>query len=150
MADGERIGWLAAERMQTLLAGGVVQLTTVVPPKGLVERRSTETVAVADKLVASAVACLRERISDPPDSRELAAYLGVSVRTLEGRFKRELRETPYQYQLRLRIEHAKALLRETHKTNMEIALASGFRSETRFEQAFKRITGRRPSQYREA
>ena len=102
------------------------------------------------RLVASAVSRLRERIANPPNSRELAAYLGVSVRTLEGRFKRELKETPYQYQLRLRIDHAKALLRETHKTNMEIALESGFRSETRFEQAFKRITGSRPSRYREA
>ena len=151
-ADGFRIGWLAVQQLHSQLEDAFDAPTPAIycQPKGIVERRSTETVAIADKLVGTAVAIMHAEIGDPPSCSELAERLGVSVRTLETRFRSELSDTPYQYQLALRIQHAKSLLRETRKSNLEIALDSGFRSENRFEQTFKRLTGMRPSQFRTA
>jgi AraC-like DNA-binding protein len=55
-----------------------------------------------------------------------------------------------EYLLRIRIQNAQSLLRESGKSIAEIGYAVGFQDNNYFSRAFKRIQGCTPGQYREA
>ena len=63
-------------------------------------------------------------------------------------FKKHISVSPMQYVLRARISRAVGLLRETDKTILDIALLCGFNSTANFNKAFKKITGKTPSDFR--
>lgn len=63
-------------------------------------------------------------------------------------FKKHTSVSPMQYVLRARINRAIELLRETDKTILEVALLCGFNNTANFNKAFKKITGRTPSEFR--
>ncbi|MGQ9491544.1 MAG: helix-turn-helix domain-containing protein [Anaerolineae bacterium] len=56
--------------------------------------------------------------------------------------------TPIAYLNRYRIQQAKQLLTNTHKTITEIALEVGFSSSSYFSRIFRRKTGMTPEAYR--
>jgi transcriptional regulator GlxA family with amidase domain len=56
--------------------------------------------------------------------------------------------TPMEYLLRLRIERAKSLLRETDMKIIDIAMACGIGSSQYFANIFRQSTGVTPSSYR--
>jgi AraC family transcriptional regulator len=63
-------------------------------------------------------------------------------------FKRTTGLTPSQYFIRLRMEKARRLLRETTKSVIEIGLDVGYTSPSHFAQIFHREAGVPPSEYR--
>lgn len=63
-------------------------------------------------------------------------------------FKRYTNLTPAEYIIQYRLEIAKEKLRQTDKSNLDIALCCGFNSETYFIRAFKKIYGITPYAYR--
>lgn len=63
-------------------------------------------------------------------------------------FKKHTSVSPMQYVLKARIHHAICLLKETDKTILDIALLCGFNSTANFNKAFKKITGKTPSDFR--
>jgi len=63
-------------------------------------------------------------------------------------FKRSTGYSPSRYFIRLRMERARRLLRETSRPIIEIALDVGYGSASHFAQIFRRETGVSPSDYR--
>ncbi len=63
-------------------------------------------------------------------------------------FKQSTGESPNQYILRLRVEEAKRLLKETNFSVLEVALSVGYNSPSHLAVQFKRLTGMPPSAYR--
>lgn len=63
-------------------------------------------------------------------------------------FRQAFAETPRQYLRRRRIERAQELLRGTDQPITDICLAVGFQSLGSFSDAFRRIVGEPPSEYR--
>ncbi|GCE27664.1 hypothetical protein KDA_31480 [Dictyobacter alpinus] len=59
-------------------------------------------------------------------------------------------ESPHQFVLRQRIEHAQRLLKESDLPLISIALESGFASQSHLTQVFKRYLGLTPRIYRQA
>ncbi|WP_420433345.1 helix-turn-helix domain-containing protein [Hyphobacterium sp.] len=85
------------------------------------------------------------------DKRSLAdfsASAGMPKYTLHRRFKRLLGETPKQYDLRLRLEHAAMLLATTARPVLAIALEVGFESHEGFTRAFRRMFDCPPAHFR--
>lgn len=78
----------------------------------------------------------------------LARRAAVSRSNLADRFARLVGETPIRYHARWRVQLAKQLLRQPHKTVAEVASEVGFESEAAFSRAFKRHTGEPPSAWR--
>jgi len=78
----------------------------------------------------------------------LAALLGLTTDNFARRFQATTGQPPYRYVLRRRVERAAALLRATDASISEVALATGFSSQSHFTGAFKRLTGTTPSAYR--
>lgn len=81
------------------------------------------------------------------DLARMAHALSLSPRTLSRRLQQEGTTLP-QLRAEASIEHAEVLLLETNKSILQIANASGFEDAAAFTRAFRRTTGRTPSQLR--
>ncbi|MFI1991653.1 GlxA family transcriptional regulator [Actinoplanes sp. NPDC020271] len=79
---------------------------------------------------------------------DLAARGGMSVRTLNRRFREQTGTTPLQWLLRARIRRAQHLLEAGDEPVEAIAGQVGFGSPTAFRDRFKRIVGTSPQSYR--
>ena len=79
---------------------------------------------------------------------QLASRAELSKFHFTRLFKTATSVTPSQYQLKLRINAAQQLLRETKKTIIEIGLEVGYNNPSRFAALFRRETGLTPSEYR--
>jgi len=74
----------------------------------------------------------------------------VTRKALEMKFKRYTGQTPHQYILRVRAEHARRLLIETRMSVTEIAYACGFSTPSRMGTLFRKLYGSTPTQVRRA
>ncbi len=102
------------------------------------ERRA-EVQAVCDYLLA--------HLDEPVSLDALASLTGLSKFHLLRSFTRETGITPYCYLETLRIDRAKALLKQG-ETPANVALATGFGDQSHFSNTFKRLIGITPGQYR--
>jgi AraC family transcriptional regulator len=65
-------------------------------------------------------------------------------------FTQTQRVTPDQYIIKRRVEHAGRLLTGTSLPLAEIALQTGFASQSHFSDVFKKVTGETPRAFRHA
>ena len=72
----------------------------------------------------------------------------MSQRTLQVRFKEALGRPPGQVIRDMQIERAEKLLRETDWPLFKVTFAVGFRTQSHFNNAFRRRTGMTPTEYR--
>jgi AraC family transcriptional regulator len=79
---------------------------------------------------------------------ELAGVAGMSVYHFTRVFRMTTGETPHAFTLRLRIERAEHQLRHGELGLAEIALATGFASQSHFTAQFKRARGVTPGAFR--
>jgi AraC-like DNA-binding protein len=80
--------------------------------------------------------------------RAVADHCEVSASTLRRRFQQELGMSPGQFLLKLRMNEAKRLLRETLRPIKEIAVHCGYGSAIAFHRAFQESFGMTPRNYR--
>ena len=78
----------------------------------------------------------------------LAARAGLSAFHLHRVFLAVAGETPKQFTLRLRLDHAALLLLNGEDSVLNVALSCGFGSHESFCRAFRRRFGMRPTAYR--
>ncbi|GHT86337.1 DNA-binding response regulator [Bacteroidia bacterium] len=78
----------------------------------------------------------------------IAEILGKNPSYVSTAFKAETGENFSKYITKLRIEHAKEMLRDEYKPVQEISVDSGFISAKHFNMVFKNMTKMTPSQYR--
>ncbi|MBB2930612.1 anthranilate 1,2-dioxygenase regulatory protein AndR [Paraburkholderia silvatlantica] len=88
------------------------------------------------------------RLATPLSLAELAAAVGVPVRTLCAGFLRFRQTSPIQYLRQLRLDHARQTIRATaaHVRIADIALDCGFTHFGRFAQSYRERFGELPSQ----
>jgi AraC family transcriptional regulator len=79
----------------------------------------------------------------------LAKQAGLSKFYFNRLFKNAVGVSPSRYQINLRMDEARRLLRETKKSALEIALAVGYANPSHFAQLFRKETGLSPSDYRQ-
>jgi LacI family transcriptional regulator len=146
----ERIGYEGAKLLDQIMDGKPSPREPIlIPPKGVVVRMSTNILSVADPNVARAIRFIFEHCQENSiGPTDVAAAAGLSRSALDRAFDRHLGCSPAHLLLSVRIEHAKKLLIETDLKAHEIAATTGFSSIVHFSQAFQRITGRRPSHFR--
>jgi len=99
---------------------------------------------VASAQLLAAVEIMENAIEEPREIRAIAAAAGVSCRQLERLFMRHLRRHPRVYYRELRLERARALLRQTTRPIMDIAVACGFASASHFGRCYRAAYGCRP------
>jgi transcriptional regulator GlxA family with amidase domain len=80
---------------------------------------------------------------------ELAAGVGMSLRNFKRRFRKATGDSPLTYLQRFRVEAAKRLLENTHKSIAEICNEIGYEDIAFFRRIFKRYVGITPYEYRQ-
>jgi LacI family transcriptional regulator len=103
-----------------------------------------------DPVVARALHLIRQSACSGINVEELLGHLPVSRATLERRFAKLLQRTPKDEILRLRIDRARQLLRETNHNLATIAKSCGFKTAAHLSVTFKAHTHQSPGQYRTA
>ncbi len=88
------------------------------------------------------------RISTSLSLSELAAECGISVSHFARAFKATVGVAPHQWLVRRRMEVARLLLSSTQMPTADIALECGFSHRVAFSNAFHRIVGTSPSEWR--
>ena len=94
--------------------------------------------------LADAVQHLEHTLDRPVAIADLATHVGLSERQLLRLFGRHLGEGPAQHHRRLRLEHARTLLRNSSMTVTDAAVAVGFESVAHFCRAYRAQYGRSP------
>ncbi len=77
---------------------------------------------------------------------ELAERIGITDRYLRKLFEQQIGVSPKHYIQHQQVLFAKALLHQTHLPINQVAYACGFNNVRRFNDAFKRITTKTPSE----
>lgn len=145
----EELGTRAAKRLHDTIRGKCeLPDDVLVAPAGVVERLSTDHLAVGDDLVRRAL----QNLKLPRDGRlgvaGLAQILGVSKSSLEKRFKAATGKTVFEEIHRFRMERARHLVDETFLSVDEISEQIGIADSKRFVGLFKERFGATPNAYR--
>lgn len=105
---------------------------------------------LSDPVVGTALRVMHARPADPWTVAELAREASVSRSLLAARFRRVVGRGPLEYLTGWRIELAADRLRRGEDTMATIARSVGYGSESALSNAFKRVTGASPREYRRA
>ncbi|MEO6003007.1 MAG: DNA-binding transcriptional regulator [Opitutus sp.] len=143
-----RTGWEAAALLSLMMKGEKLEATAhLIPPVGIVNRQSSDILAVADPKVAEALRYIREHACEGIGVSDVLRHCPMARRALETRFRKLLGRTPHQEILRVQINRVKELLVGTELPVWEIADRTGFDPEY-LSVVFKQATGVAPSEYR--
>ncbi len=149
--DAHRAGYEAAQVLHALMKGGKAGPDTriLAEPTHVSRRQSTASGFDQDPVVAKARRCIFRRYADPSfQIRDIAEQCGVSRRLLETRFVQAVGRTLLQELIEVRMERARALLRDSSETVAAIAESSGFSDTNYFTKAFRHRHGLAPQNYR--
>jgi LacI family transcriptional regulator len=146
----ERIGYRAAVLLEQMMAGEPpLREPILLPPRGVVLRQSTDTLAVDDPDVAESLRYIRSHACEGLRVEELLGQVHLSRSLLERRFHTLVGRTPKAEISRVQLERAKQLLSETHLPLDAVAAKSGFRDARYLCDVFARKVGVTPGTYRE-
>jgi len=116
--------------------------------QAFITRQSTETMAISDRALISALAFIRENATRPIQVHEVATRAGLSRRMLERRFLETLGSSPAAHIGRLRLDRVKALLIETDLPINNVAESCGFCSPEYMMSVFRKELHTTPLLYR--
>ena len=91
---------------------------------------------------------VRSRISEDISLADMAAVTGLSITHFSHMFKKSVGKSPHQYVLQQRVQYAKELLVSLDLRMIDIAVASGFKTQQHFARIFRKICGLNPTEYR--
>lgn len=100
--------------------------------------------------VAAAIRIMETHLDEPKSIADIARLLSMSVRTLEGIFKSTLQYSPGHYYRHLRLQAARRMIIETRLSFQEIAIRTGFNSQSAFSRAFKNHFEASPGHWRKS
>ncbi|MFN2362085.1 MAG: GlxA family transcriptional regulator [Marinobacter sp.] len=100
--------------------------------------------ACAQPKLAEAAQLMEANIEEPIELQELATLAGISRRQLERLFLKHMGCTPSRYYLRVRLNRARRLLKQTSCSIVEVASMCGFVSATHFSRCYRKTMGKAP------
>lgn len=117
-------------------------------PVRVITRASTDITATPDETVSRALSFIRLRHSEQLPVDEVARQAGVSRRVLERKFRKLLDRGIRQEIQLVRVRRARELLAETKHSMTIVAERSGFTEARRMVQAFRKVEGCSPTEFR--
>jgi LacI family transcriptional regulator len=148
--DAEACGYRAAEILDGMFGGNVGLQLASVGATGVVERASTQMLAIDDRQVAEAVQFIHCHAGQPIGVGDIVEGTSISRRSLEVRFRKALGCGPHDELQRVRLVRAQRLLVETDLPIPKVAVAAGYSSASYLAQVFQRRLGSSPAQFRRA
>jgi transcriptional regulator GlxA family with amidase domain len=94
--------------------------------------------------IIRAKSILYQNYENPPGLTELARMVGVNKNKLNQGFRKVFGTSAFEYLRMQRLERARQLLVNSHKSVTEIAFEVGYSQPSGFSKAFKRYFGANP------
>lgn len=104
--------------------------------------------ALSDPKIGSALSMMHTQPGERWTLQSLANAVGMSRTAFAERFKSLVGSAPLEYLYQWRMTLARAALRHSEESLMQIASHVGYLSDTAFSIAFKRSTGQSPGHFR--
>ena len=120
----------------------------LIPPRGIVIRKSTDTLAADDPVLSAALREISRRLPTSFGVAEIAEALKVPRTRLDRLFAEKFSRSVGKEIVRQRIDRAKRLLTSTDKPMKEIAALCGYCNAGYFTNAFRAETGLTPKAWR--
>jgi AraC family transcriptional regulator len=95
-----------------------------------------------------AIEYIDAHLSEPIRLQDIAQSTGLTRMHFAAQFRAATGMSPHDYLLQRRIEKAQVLLATTKQGGLDIALATGFRSQAHFTTVFRQRVGATPARYR--
>lgn len=147
--DLRRVGYLGAEQLDRLMAGKAPAAADLwVPPREVAARGSTDVLACDSPLVVRALAHMSLHHAKGAKVEGVAAACGVSRRGLEKAFQTHLGRSPHDMLVEIRMDHAKAILRDPKVKIGAVGAQVGVRDPKHFSSLFKAKALVTPREYR--
>jgi LacI family transcriptional regulator len=148
--DARRMGREAAALLARMIEGEPPPRAKIlIEPVGVVTRRSTDVLAIADRTVAAAVQYIRDRATEGLGVEEVLRRVRLSRSTLERRFAKYLGRSPKAEILRVQLQQVRQFLAETDYPLNKVARLAGFGHVENMCNLFKRRFGVTPGRYRQ-
>jgi LacI family transcriptional regulator len=146
-----KVGFEAAGLLDRLMAGAVASCDvepTLIPPLGVVTRRSTDVTVTDDPLVRDALRFLREHACEDINVTTVLRQIRLSRSAFYRRFRRAVGRPLHEEILRARLDRVKYLATQTLLPLTRIARLAGFEHAEYMGAVFKRALGITPGEYR--
>ena len=98
--------------------------------------------------IAAAVRLMQDHIADPLPIERIANLAGLSQRQILRHFRESFGQTVNHFYSDLRLQKANELLRQTRLPVSQVAVATGFASQSSFARAFQKKYGAVPKDWR--
>ena len=144
-----RTGYESAALLARMMRGERIKAEAIlIEPLEVVTRGSTDTLAIDDADISTAVRFIREHALEGVSVRDVLKHVPLSRRVLEARFKQVIGRTPHDEIERVKIEQVKRLLIDTDLILGAIAHRCGYKHVEYMCVAFKRAVGTPPGKFR--
>jgi LacI family transcriptional regulator len=145
----EKAGYETARLLDDLMKGQAMEGQRIlVEPTRIVERQSSNILAVDDENVARAVRFICDNVDKPIQVDDVAQAAAMSRRMLERRFRKFLNRSINEEVKRIRIKRCIQLMFETDLSISEIARTMGFSGIEHISRYFRNAIGMSLSAYR--
>ena len=141
---------MIAQRQGAALARQVAASFITTARDGAEAQMQSTSAPRLDPRIASAITRMEAQLDSPEPVAVLARNLGLSPRRLEMLFRDTLNQSPAAYALGLCLAAARRMITDTHHTLAEVALRTGFSSQSSLSRAFQRAFGQPPSALRKS
>ena len=147
--QNEMIGYESAALLHQIAQGRTdAPEFTLIPPGELVIRRSSDTMAFDDPMVADAMRFIRQHESDAIGTKQVIDHVHTSRVTLDNRFLRAVGCTVAAFIRNRRLEKVKQLLSTSDLPMPTIAKHAGFSNARQLSKTFHHFAGQTPTEYR--
>lgn len=147
--DHRRVGYEAARLLDRLMHGAEPPKAPVLlPPRGVVARKSTDALAVEDRSVAQALRYIREHGCESIEVDDVVREVPLSRSVLQRRFRTLLGRSVHDEIVRVRLVRARELLQQTDLPLAEVAERAGFRHQEYMGAVFRRRLRQTPGAVR--
>jgi LacI family transcriptional regulator len=149
--DAKRLGYEAIALLDRMMRGEKVQQRYfLIDPVGVVTRRSTDILAIEDRLVAKAMTVIQSGAYEGITVRDVVSSLAISRSALETRFKAAMGHTVHSAIRKAQLQQARRMVVETNIAMKEIAAATGFKSVQHMTTLFGKAFGQTPAKCRKS
>ncbi len=145
----EKAGYEIAALLDQMIRGKTVNTRTIfIEPTHVVTRQSSDTLAVGDEDVASAIHFIRQQGRKNIIAKDVADHGLLSRRALEKRFRRILGKSIHEEIRQVRVELVVRMLMDRQISISKIAEVLSFPSVSHLSRYFRKEKGISPLQYR--
>lgn len=146
------LNWIAKDHGEALSAAISEQFIHdhIRPPGGLQQQAGPALLTRRSPKLADAARIMSQHLEEPLSPSIIAKQVGLSLRQLERLFRMHSRYTPQRYYLELRLERSRQLLLQTGMSVLEVAIATGFKSQSHFTKCYRERYSNTPTVERRA